>query len=59
MDGVPARSRGNPGRSRLDPNEAYLLGLIEELADITLVEMVEMVECLDADHGVRVQLTTL
>lgn len=25
--GVAARPRGNPGRSRLDPHEVYLLGL--------------------------------
>lgn len=53
---VAAQPRGSPGRSRLDPYEAYLLGLIEDRADITLAEMVER---LDADHGVRVQLSTL
>ena len=53
---VAARPRGNPGRSRLDPHEGYILGLIEDRADITLAEMVER---LDADHDVRVQLSTL
>lgn len=53
---VAARPRGNPGRSRLDPHEGYILGLIEDRADITLAEMVER---LDADHDVRVQLSFL
>lgn len=53
---VAARPRGNPGRSRLDPFEKYILGLIEGSADITLVEIVE---CLYADHGVKVQPSTL
>jgi transposase len=34
-----ARRQGNPGGSRLDPHEGFLLGLIEGQRDITLAEM--------------------
>ena len=39
-----------------DKSSIQLVGLIEDRADITLAEMVER---LDADHAVRVQLSTL
>lgn len=34
-----ARRQGNPGGSKLDAHEGFLLGLIEEQRDITLAEM--------------------
>jgi len=34
-----ARSQGPPSRSKLDPHEGFLLGLIEDEVDITLEEM--------------------
>ena len=48
--------KGNPGRSCLDVHETFLLGLINERADITLAEMAERLE---AAHGLRVQQSTL
>jgi len=53
---VTPGKKGNPGRSCLDAHEAFLLGLIEERADITLAEMAERLE---AEHGLRVQQSTL
>ena len=54
--GVSPRKKGNPGRSCLDAHEAFILGLIDERADITLAEMAQRLE---ADHGLRVQQSTL
>ena len=33
-----ARKRGQSSRSRLDPHESFILGLIDETPDITLAE---------------------
>jgi transposase len=38
---VSARRQGKPRGSRLDAHKGFILGLIEEQADITLAEMVE------------------
>ena len=46
-----ARKQGQPSRSKLDPHESFILGLIAEAADITLAEIAER---LAAEHGVRV-----
>jgi transposase len=36
-----ARKQGQPSRSKLDPHEAFILGLIEATPDITLAAIVE------------------
>ena len=36
---IAARKQGQPGGSKLDAHEAFILALIEERADITLVEI--------------------
>ena len=51
-----ARKQGQPSRSKLDPHEAFLLGLIEAAPDITLSEMVDR---LAAERGVRVVPSTV
>ena len=51
-----ARKQGQPSRSKLDPHEAFLLGLIEAVPDITLSEMVDR---LAAERGVRVVPSTV
>jgi transposase len=51
-----ARRQGKPRGSQLDPHRAYVLALVEETKDISLAEIVER---LDAEHGVRVGLTTV
>jgi transposase len=48
--------QGNPGRSKLDAHEGFILGLIEERKDIALHEMAER---LDAEHGLRVHPSTI
>lgn len=53
---VAARPQGRPRRSKLDPHEAFLRGLIAETDDITLEEM--RARLLD-EHGLRVGLGTL
>lgn len=39
-----ARKQGHPSRSKLDPHEAFIFGLIEDQPDITLVEIAEVLE---------------
>jgi transposase len=51
-----ARKQGQPSRSKLDPHEACILGLIEATPDITLAEIAEQ---LAAEHGVRVVPSTV
>lgn len=51
-----ARKQGQPPRSKLDPHEAFLLGLVDERADITLLEMKER---LAQQRGVLASVTTL
>ena len=51
-----ARKQGQPSRSRLDPYETFILGMIEEAPDITLAEIAER---LMAQHGVRVVPSTV
>ena len=51
-----ARRQGQPPGSKLDAHEAFLLGLVDEKADITLSEMKER---LAAEHGVSASVTTL
>ena len=53
---VAARPQGRARRSKLDPHEGFLRGLIDEKADITLEEMRAR---LLADHGLTVGLGTL
>jgi len=51
-----ARKQGQPSRSKLDAHEAFILGLIEDTPDITLVEIGER---LAAERGVRVAASTV
>src|SRR3954469_17497367 len=51
-----ARKQGQPSRSKLDPHEVFILGLIEETPDITLAEIAER---LAAEHRVRVVPSTV
>src|SRR5690349_19997628 len=51
-----ARKRVQPSRSKLDPHEDFLLGLIEVAPDITLSEMVDR---LAAERGVRTVRSTV
>lgn len=51
----PAR-QGSPSSSKLDPQEAFILGLIERTPDITLAEIAEH---LQADCGVRAAPATI
>ena len=51
-----ARRQGNPGGSKLDAHEGFLLGLIEEQRDITLAEMrARLLE----ERGVSAGISTL
>jgi transposase len=45
-----ARKQGQPSGSKLDPHEAFILSLIEDQPDITLVEIAE---ALEQEHRVR------
>lgn len=51
-----ARKRGQPGGSKLDPHEAFILSLVAARKDIALAEIAER---LDAEHGVRVCPATI
>jgi len=51
-----ARKQGQPSRSKLDPHEAFVLGLIEATPDITLAEIAER---LAEERGVRVVPSTV
>lgn len=51
-----ARKQGQPSRSKLDPYEGFILGLIAERPDITLAEISGQ---LVVEHGVRVVPSTV
>jgi transposase len=51
-----ARKQGQPSRSKLDAYEAFILGLIEDAADITLAEIGER---LAAERDVRAAPSTV
>lgn len=51
-----ARKQGQPSRSKLDAHEAFILGLIEEAPDITLVEIGER---LASERAVRAAPSTV
>jgi len=51
-----ARRQGGRNGSVLDPHEAFILGLIEEQADITLAEMADR---LREDRSLRVDPSTI
>lgn len=53
---VTPGKKGNPGRASLDAHEAFILGLIEQRADITLAEMAARFE---VAHGLRIPPSTL
>ena len=53
---VAARPQGRARRSKLDPHEGFLRGLIDEQVDITLEEMRAR---LRAEHGLTVGVGTL
>jgi transposase len=53
---IEARKQGQPSRSKLDPHEAFILGLIEEAPDITLAEIGER---LADERGVRAAPSTV
>jgi transposase len=50
---MQARKQGQPSRSKLDAHEPFILGLIEDVPDITLAEIGER---LAVDRGVRAAL---
>jgi len=50
-----ARKQGQPSHSKLDAHEAFILGLIEEVPDITLAEIRER---LAAERGVEAATST-
>lgn len=50
------RKQGQPSRSKLDAHEAFILGLIEEVPDITLAEIGER---LATERGVRAAPSTV
>jgi len=50
------RKQGQPSRSRLDPHEGFILGLIFEQPDITLTEIGE---CLAEEHDIHVVPSTI
>lgn len=51
-----ARKQGQPSRSKLDPHEGFILGLVAETADITLAEIAER---LASEHGMHVVPSTV
>lgn len=51
-----ARKQGQPSRSKLDPYEGFILGLIEDAPDMTLAEIAER---LMSQHGVKVVGSTI
>lgn len=51
-----ARKQGQPSRSKLDPHESFILGLVDEAPDITLSEIVER---LARERGVRAVPSTV
>lgn len=53
---MAARKQGQPSRSKLDAHEAFILGLIEDVPDITLAEVGER---LAAERGVRAAASTV
>lgn len=53
---MAARKQGQPSRSKLDPHEGFILGLIAEAPDITLAEIAERLACA---HGVQAVVSTV
>jgi transposase len=53
---MQARKQGQPSRSKLDAHETFILGLIEDVPDITLAEIGER---LAVDRGVRAAPSTV
>jgi transposase len=53
---VSAQKQGQPPRSKLDAHEAFILDLVAENKDITLIEIAERLE---ADHGVKACVGTV
>lgn len=51
-----ARKQGQPSRSKLDPHEAFIFGLIDDVPDMTLAEIAER---LMSEHGVKVVGSTI
>jgi transposase len=51
-----ARRQGQPPRSKLDAHEAFILALIADVKDITLVEIAGR---LQAEHGISVCTATV
>lgn len=51
-----ARKQGQPSRSKLDPHESFILGLVDEVPDVTLSEIVER---LAVELGVRAVPSTV
>jgi transposase len=51
-----ARRQGQPRRSKLDPQRAFLLGLVEQTPDMTIVEMQQR---LVADRGIKASVGTI
>jgi transposase len=51
-----ARRQGQPRRSKLDPQRAFLLGLVELTPDMTIVEMQQR---LAAERGIEASVGTI
>ena len=51
-----ARKQGQPSHSKLDAHEAFILGLIDQASDITLVDILER---LAAERGVEAAPSTV
>lgn len=51
-----ARQQGHPSGSKLDAHEDFILGLVEEQADITLAEIAER---LSAERGLSAVVSTV
>ena len=51
-----ARRQGQPRRSKLDPQRAFLLGLVELTPDMTIVEMQQR---LAAERGIKASVGTI
>jgi transposase len=51
-----ARRQGQPRRSKLDPQRDFLLGLVEQTPDMTIVEMQQH---LAMERGIKASVGTL
>ena len=51
-----ARRQGQPRRSKLDPQRDFLLGLVEQTPDMTIVEMQQQ---LAAERGIKASVGTI